>query len=265
MTIRDHRIAFVHIPRTAGTTFGAYLDGLYAGRNVAKFYADASHPVVNEKVEAFRRLDAGEKASYALLRGHFVYGFDGGESGCRYVTLLREPVARLVSYYFYALKEPMNYLHAYLLQRRIGLEQFLTSDASIDLDNYQVRAVSGAAFGSSRERVSGAHLELAKRNLVERFAAFGLTERFDASMQHFSRRFGWAPAPQQRRNEGAYGRDVALGDACRACVEEKNRFDIELYRFAQAHFESVAASGGGRDADRSADRTADHAVHTTRS
>ncbi|WP_262054874.1 hypothetical protein, partial [Burkholderia thailandensis] len=187
------------------------------------------------------------------------------ESGCRYVTLLREPVARLVSYYFYALKEPMNYLHAYLLQRRIGLEQFLTSDASIDLDNYQVRAVSGAAFGSSRERVSGAHLELAKRNLVERFAAFGLTERFDASMQHFSRRFGWAPAPQERRNEGAYGRDVALGDACRACVEEKNRFDIELYRFAQAHFESVAASGGGRDADRSADRTVDHAVHTTRS
>lgn len=150
MTNHDHRIAFVHIPRTAGTTFGVYLDGLYAGRDVAKFYADDAHPVVNEKLDAFRRLEAGEKASYALLRGHFVYGFDGGESGCRYVTLLREPVARLVSYYFYALKEPMNYLHTYLLQRRIGLESFLMSDASIDLDNYQVRAVSGAAFGSSR-------------------------------------------------------------------------------------------------------------------
>ncbi|AJX31017.1 sulfotransferase family 2 domain-containing protein [Burkholderia oklahomensis] len=264
MTTHGHRIAFVHIPRTAGTTFGAYLDELYAGRDAAKFYADESHPVVNEKVDAFRRLDAGEKASFALLRGHFVYGFDGGESGCRYVTLLREPVARLVSYYFYALKEPMNYLHAYLLQRRIGLEQFLTSDASIDLDNYQVRAVSGATFASPRERVTHAHLEMAKHNLVERFAAFGLTERFDASMQRFSRQFGWPLAPQARRNEGAYGRDLALGDACRACVEEKNRFDIELYRFAQAHFESAAA-GGGEGADRSADRAADHAIHTTRS
>lgn len=265
MTNHDHRIAFVHIPRTAGTTFGAYLDGLYAGRDVAKFYADDAHPVVNEKLDAFRRLAAGEKASYALLRGHFVYGFDGGESGCRYVTLLREPVARLVSYYFYALKEPMNYLHTYLLQRRIGLESFLMSDASIDLDNYQVRAVSGAAFGSSRERVSGAHLALAKRNLVERFAAFGLTERFDASMRRFARQFGWAPAPRERRNEGAYGRDVELGDACRAYVEEKNRFDIELYRFAQAHFDSAAASGDDGRADRSAERPADHAVHTTRS
>lgn len=264
MTNHDHRIAFVHIPRTAGTTFGAYLDGLYAGRDVAKFYADDAHPVVNEKLDAFRRLEAGEKASYALLRGHFVYGFDGGESGCRYVTLLREPVARLVSYYFYALKEPMNYLHTYLLQRRIGLESFLMSDASIDLDNYQVRAVSGAAFGSSRERVSGAHLALAKRNLVERFAAFGLTERFDASMRRFARQFGWAPAPRAAQRGRVRARRRAWRRMPRV-RRGKNRFDIELYRFAQAHFESAAASGDDGRADRSADRPADHAVHTTRS
>ncbi|PCE22685.1 sulfotransferase family protein [Paraburkholderia acidicola] len=253
MTTNDHRIAFVHIPRTAGTTFGVYLDGLYAGRKAAKFYADELHPVVNAKVDAFRELDADEKASFELLRGHFVYGFDDGESGCRYLTLLREPVARLVSYYFYALKERTHYLHTYLFQRRIGLERFLMSDASIDLDNSQVRAISGATFASSRERVTEAHLELAKRNLLERFAAFGLTEQFDVSMQRFSRAFGWPLPAQERRNEGAYARDMTLSDACRAYVEEKNRFDIELYRFATAHFESAAAYS---------ERAADPAIQT---
>lgn len=238
MTLQTERIAFVHIPRTAGTTFGEHLDRLYAGAKIAKFYADAEHPVVNGQIDAFRALDKAGKASHAMLRGHFYYGFDDGESDCRYVTLLREPVSRLVSYYFYALKEPLNYLHLYLSQRRIGLEQFLTSETSIDLDNFQVRAISGVHFDSPRARVGLEHLEIAKCNLVERFTAFGLTERFDESMQRFSARFGWPPLPTGRCNEGAYERNLALSDMCREHVEHINQFDIELYRFACKMFDA---------------------------
>jgi len=241
MTANAERIAFVHIPRTAGTTFGEHLDRLYAGGRTVKFYADAEHPVVNGGIDAFRALSKAEKAAHAMLRGHFLYGFDGGESGCSYVTLLREPVSRLVSYYFYALKEPINYLHAYLFQRRIGLERFLTSESSIDLDNFQVRAISGAHFESPRARVRPEHLEMAKCNLVERFAAFGLTERFDESMQRFSARFGWPLPPTARRNEGAYARDLPLSEPCRAHVEHNNRFDIELYNFAYQLFDAEQA------------------------
>jgi hypothetical protein len=255
MTPQAERIAFVHIPRTAGTTFGEHLDRLYAGDTVAKFYADAEHPVVNGRIDAFRALEKTSKASHAMLRGHFHYGFDDGESGCHYVTLLREPVSRLVSYYFYALKEPLNYLHAYLFQRRIGLERFLTSEASIDLDNFQVRAISGAHFESPRARVGPEHLEMAKRNLKERFAAFGLTEHFDESMQRFSARFGWPALPASRRNEGAYARDLALSEACRTHVEHANRYDIELYRFACRLFDAAVP----------ASRLAVHETDTTRS
>ncbi|MFP3506148.1 sulfotransferase family 2 domain-containing protein [Burkholderia sp. SIMBA_062] len=241
MTASASRIAFVHIPRTAGTAFGEHLDRLHAGARIAKFYVDDEHPVVNGRINAYRALDEAEKASYAMLRGHFPYGFDDSERGSRYVTLLREPVSRLVSYYFYALKEPLNYLHAYLFQRRIGLERFLASDASIDLDNAQVRAISGAHFDSPRDRVGPEHLEMAKHNLVERFAAFGLTERFDESMRRFSSRFEWPAAGVQRRNEGSYARDLTLSPSCREHVEHTNRFDIELYRFALERFDLEAA------------------------
>ncbi|UVM49095.1 MULTISPECIES: sulfotransferase family protein [unclassified Pseudomonas] len=243
MSLANPRIAFVHIPRTAGTSFGTMLDDLYCGSQSAKFYGDEQSSVVNEKIDAFRNLSASEKAGFDMLRGHFVYGFDSDLRDIHHVTLLREPIQRLISFYFYALKDRSNYLHSYLLQRRLGLEQFLQSDASIDLDNYQVRAISGARFGSVRERVSQRHLDEAKYNLVERFTAFGLTEQFDRSMNRFARDFMWDLPQLERQNEGAYGPDVTLSESCLSYVTERNQFDMELYGFAKDLFESTADAG----------------------
>ncbi|PCE33711.1 sulfotransferase family 2 domain-containing protein [Burkholderia ubonensis] len=235
------RIAFVHIPRTAGTTFGVALDALYEGRRIEKFYGDGDGGVANHRIDAFRALDAGEKDDVDLLRGHFVYGFDAGLRDVRHVTLLRDPVRRLISFYFYALKERGNYLHAYLKQRRMGLEQFLASDVCLDLDNYQVRAISGAQFASVREPVEQRHCDDAKRHLEREFAAFGLTEQFGRSIELFNRTFGWTLPADGHRNAGGYAADLALSDACLQRVREKNRFDIELYAFAASLFESRAS------------------------
>ncbi|MEA9997082.1 sulfotransferase family 2 domain-containing protein [Pseudomonas sp. 10B1] len=243
MSLANPRVAFVHIPRTAGTSFGTLLDELYCGRQSAKFYGDEQSSVVNEKIDAFRCLSASAKAGFDMLRGHFVYGFDSDLRDVHHVTLLREPTQRLVSFYFYALKDRSNYLHSYLLQRRLGLEQFLQSDATIDLDNYQVRAISGVRFRSVRERVSQRHLDEAKYNLVERFTAFGLTEQFDQSMNCFARKFMWDLPHLERKNEGAYGPDVTLSESCLNYITDRNQFDMELYSFAKDLFESTADAG----------------------
>ena len=101
-----------------------------------------------------RESDSLGHAAFTVLKGHFVFEFDRSLTGFNYVTLLRHPVDRLISYYFYALRDRRHYLHSLLVQRRIRLEQFLLSELSIELDNYQVRAVCGAAFASPRERVT---------------------------------------------------------------------------------------------------------------
>jgi hypothetical protein len=235
------KVAFVHIPRTAGTTFGKILDNLYKEKKVARFYADEHGNVANDEIGRFRNLDAETKNSYDLLRGHFVFGFDQDLKGFRYVTLLRDPVQRLISYYFYALQDRTNYLHAYLMQRRIPLEDFLTSGLSIELDNYQVRAISGAAFSSTRERVTHEHYELAKRNLAKRFASFGLIERFGESIAEFSRLFGWRIADFQPHNLGSYSKDLELSKGAMETLVAANRFDIDLYAYARDLFEARLA------------------------
>ncbi|ORC49122.1 hypothetical protein B2G74_13775 [Burkholderia sp. A27] len=241
MSAERLRIAFVHIPRTAGTTFGVALDALYADRRIAKFYGDDDGGVANRRIDAFRALDPRDKNDVDLLRGHFVYGFDTGLNGVRHVTLLRDPLRRLISFYFYALKDRGNYLHAYLKQRRMGLEQFLTSDVCLDLDNYQVRAISGAQFASVREPVAQQHCDDAKWHLEREFVAFGLTEQFDRSIGLFNHTFGWNLPAIEQRNVGGYAADLTLSDECLQLVREKNRFDIELYQFAAGLFESRAS------------------------
>lgn len=243
------RIAFVHIPRTGGMSFGAILNALYERQEVCDFYGDDTHSVVNDKLDHFRTLDTERKNAYAVLKGHFAFEFDRDLSGFRYVTLLREPLRRLISYYFYALKERRNYLHPLLMQRRLKLETFLTSDLSIELDNYQVRAVCGAALLDPLLRVTEEHLELAKHNLREGFAAFGLTECFERSMEEFASQFGWdLPGVERRNSGGDRARNVELSGPCAALVGERNRFDIELYRYARQLFAARIGRNGGEAA-----------------
>lgn len=230
------KIVFVHIPRTGGITFGEILRTVYAGSEICSFYGDEIRSVANEKIQQFSSLDAARKNRYALLKGHVVFDFDRSLEGFHYVTLLRKPLDRLISYYFYALREKSHYLHALLLQRRLKLEQFLLSDLSIELDNYQVRAVSGAAFPGVRARVNREHLELAKHNLRERFASFGLSESFERSMLEFARVFGWSLPPFGHTNRGQY---VGKPDLPAHVLEEtahRNRFDLQLYHYAEELF-----------------------------
>lgn len=236
------RVAFVHIPRTAGTAFGRMLESVYEGRAIADFYADANDPVVNARIERFLALEQAAKDSFALLKGHFVRGFDPALAAVQHVTLLREPLPRLVSYYFYALREDRHYLHPYLMQRRLGLEAFLASDASLDLDNYQVRAVSGCRFESARERVTQAHCDEAKRQLEHGFAAFGLMERLDESLALIARTVGWRLPPTIRANTGSYDPALVISEPCRERFLQKNRFDVELLAFARELFDRRLAA-----------------------
>jgi hypothetical protein len=236
MSPEHPKILFVHIPRTGGMTFGEILRTLYDGHGICSFYGDETGSVANDKIHRFVSRDAAEKNRFAVLKGHVVFGFDPSLTGFQPVTLLRKPLERLVSYYFYALRNRHHYLHAFLMQRKLRLEPFLVSELSIELDNYQVRAVSGAAFSTSRERVNRDHLELAKRNLRERFAAFGLSESFDRSMLEFARRFGWCLPPFGRENRGEYAGQPELSAEGLAHVTRRNQFDIELYQYAEELF-----------------------------
>src|SRR5216684_3843830 len=93
---------YLHIPKTAGTTFTAILDRQFSAEQIcpAQLWPD----LVRIPPERLRQ--------YRLLRGHFYYCVRAvlPPDTC-FATLLRDPVERSLSHYSHIMRESGHYLH----------------------------------------------------------------------------------------------------------------------------------------------------------
>ena len=246
----EPRFVFVHIPKTAGTTLTTVLRKNEPGKRIRHLGNVFKGGGGTKRGATFERLgDANGQAfdGVKIFTGHVPLGISEyfpDHLDVRYFTFLRDPVDRTLSHYFQVRE---------ISQRRTGskteplapeatLEEALASDHIHD--NLHTRMLSGEAepFG----KVDEAMLEAAKRNLGERVAFFGLTERFDASLVLAKRRLGLktilyrpgASSASRGRVNASRPRGGAvpaeLIEAARSC----NRFDLELYDYAKELFEA---------------------------
>jgi hypothetical protein len=218
-------VAFVHIQKTAGTSM----------KFILKHSFGLAHCDVNPIDPAPGRIFARE--DLALVRRVYprLWSISGHEiveptrhlgAAATPCTMLREPVARMISHY-----------QDKKIRGRSGLDisGFLDDPAQHD---FQVRKIAG-----------GPDLEKAKALLDERYFFVGLTERFAASMRLFAR---VCPYPvdlrAQRQNsarDDSIGRQLRGDPALMARIREANRLDAALYRFVDETLlpQRLAAAG----------------------
>jgi hypothetical protein len=221
---------FLHIPKTAGTTLNHIMERHYPPHQIFSF-----GPV--DGVEAFTQLPLEQRHAFRLVRGHMAFGLHAYvRPPYRYFTMLRKPVERVISYYYFMLERPEHYLHNSLHENRMGLEAFVASGWSTMAENAQTRMLSGVyhgppGFGELDETV----LEAAKRNLREQFVTVGLTERFDESLLLLRRYLGWNKIYYQRQNvtrKRPSRRQISPQTL--AVIRAHNQLDLELYDYARA-------------------------------
>lgn len=107
MQVRD--VVHIHIPRTAGSSLHAHLIGALSGSGIT------------------------------LKTGHFFWNDHPPEEGRVFFTVLREPVARVVSALQYIAGNPQHQDHQ--LYHTGGASAFL--NASATLSDFQVKALAG--------------------------------------------------------------------------------------------------------------------------
>ncbi len=246
-------LIFFHIPKTGGVTmdrviehclldqyFNAYLevpDTALLVRSTAKV-AKMFHQLPIER----------QRAVCCLIGSSFAMDVDTiFDRPSKFFTIVRHPVDRVISHFFYI--RITSRMPCYPFIKDLTLEQYLDSGIGLDHDNHQMRMLSGcpeldAPWDLEGRKISTPpverrHLEMAKRNIEERFIAAAPLEEFAALVWFFKRLYGW-PFHRvlfQIHNETPNRPKLeAVSEATRKRLETLNQYDIELYGWVKARF-----------------------------
>lgn len=241
----DDVLFFLHIPKTGGISMQTILESHFESEEICPLHTFATR-------EKFEQYPPEHQARWRLVRGHMRYGsfspvyrFVTQNPIC--VTVLREPIKRVVSEYRHILRHPQNWLHEEFVNQQVSLKEYVTNPKYAYLaTNYQTFMLTGTIRGSlfmdrtkDREPLlsDAARLALAKQRL-EQYAFVGLTEQYEASVALLAFTFDWEPPQEIPYLNTAPTKTVLdeLDAATRAALVACNALDLELYRFAEALF-----------------------------
>jgi glycosyltransferase involved in cell wall biosynthesis len=236
------RALFLHIPKTAGSTLLRILEREYEGSPQLRLYRPLEGPAA--LVRAVADLPEAERRAFRLVAGHMAFGIHALLPGpSTYVTLLRDPVDRVVSHYHYTRSRPDDPGHARALEGVRSLEDYVHRSPYARLVNDGQTRLLGFRLEVGPVVPDREALARAKDVLDRDDVVVGLQDRFDESLLLMVRAFGWGYPAVIDDN---VGRDrPRLEDLAPSTVElirEHNALDVELYEHARRRVERDLAS-----------------------
>ena len=236
-------VAFVHIPKTGGSTLTSMFIRAYskAGlHDAGNCFRGEQHGGKQEE-----KIARAGSANASVTAGHATYGMYRKHlpPDTRYVTFLREPVARVVSHWYRHRRRtgtPRDYDRPVVTDT---IEEALEI-GMVEVDNLATRLLCGAE--SPYADLPPNALDDAKANLRS-FAFVGIQERFDESVALLQRTLGIGPVAYgepQRVSRRRAGR-LELTEDQLALIAAHNQLDVELYEFGKGLFERAVADADG--------------------
>src|SRR5437764_9006049 len=215
MLNQSEALIFLHIPNTGGST-------LY--RILERHFSPAETVTLDTPgVARFKTLPAVERGQYRLIQGHLFFGLHRFiPRASTYITFLRRPVERVLSFYYYARSTPDHYLYSQLVSERLDLKTLLAREVTLELRNEQTRLLAGDEWEDPQRVVTRAALKQAQANLQTHFRVVGLLEEFDASLLLLRRAFGWR-FPFYVKENVTKEKETFLDAETRGLIEEANR------------------------------------------
>jgi len=234
-------VIFLHIRKTAGSTLNKIIEHQYKRTSIFS--------LAENSIDEFKKLPATRREKIMVLKGHMHFGaHEFLPRPSIYITMLRDPVDRIISHYYMIIRSPNDVLHNEVVSRRMSLKDFVSSGLTGELENAQTKLLSGVeeadAIGSF-EQCSNEMLEIAKKNLQEHFAVVGLSERFDESLILLKRAFGWGNIFYIKQHVGTNRpKTEDIPKEALNLIEKHNELDINLFRYAKEVFDETIRQQG---------------------
>lgn len=212
----DKLTVFLHIPKTGGTTLGNIIKNRVALE--PNQLVHLSHEDIYAKYE---HAAEAEKAEVKVVIGHLLFGVhELFPKPPVYFTMLREPVDRVISLYYF-LKDYPGYYQDHM--KNMSFEEYLDWDPQAK--NGQATLISGQ-FPPT--------LETTLENL-ETFAFIGLTEMFNESLYLLNKKFDWSVYNYKKANITKSRPAVhQVPDHILKKIERYNEMDIQIYNKVKA-------------------------------
>ena len=226
----NEAVIFLHLPKTAGTTVNRLIEWEY---RLSEMYS--IDPVLFEWSAAhLRKLTRDRLKKIRMFKGHMLFGLhEVLPQPATYITVLRDPVDRVISAFYFMRSYKFHPLHWKLRRENWTLEDFVRRTKR---DNVQSKIVAGADYNlpCTREVV-----DKAKHNLRHHFSVVGLSERLEESLALMKIRFGWRLSSYSSFNvTRARPKKRDLPASTLELIQQSNAFDIELYECGREVFEN---------------------------
>jgi hypothetical protein len=224
-------LIFLHIPKTAGTTLNRIIEWQYNPLSI--FTIDPYR--IRATAERLKRLPEARRRRLRMVRGHLYYGIhEFLPQGATYITMLREPVARFLSSYYFLQRRPLHPMHRKVKSEKIGIEDFIR--LTPHRQNLQCSLIAGI---KSNGKFDDHALEIAKDNLVKSFSVVGISERFEESLMLIAKTFDWQIPYYENRKVAKTRPKVESSEI--EMIKEHNRLDLDLYEFGKSLLEASLA------------------------
>jgi len=232
-------LIFLHLMKTGGHTLHKLMRHKY---DVTRRFYYSQRP--GRTLADFQALTVEQRDRLRFIHGHLDFGFhEMLNQPCTYVTLLRHPIKRIVSLYYFVYFHPSRYDP--VNNPPISFRDYISPERIL-VDNGQTRKIAGQAsqdfpFGGCTSEL----LDIAKRNLRDRFLMVGITERFDESLVMLRHLVGLNTLLHTRANTNpAKPKSDPLSEADIELAIAHHQFDLELYDYGNQLLDQQIASLG---------------------
>ncbi|MFM0248799.1 Wzt carbohydrate-binding domain-containing protein [Paraburkholderia sediminicola] len=222
-------VLFSHIPKTGGTS-------------LHKLFEQAAEGDCTEQIKSMQYSKAlAAYSRYSIISGHF--WFAPGEKMSRArtnVTMLRNPLDRALSHYFFSKNDVGTSVGGSLIEGRLDLMEYISSvepSMLTAVSNFQTKLLAPLGGSNPGEGVDCDLLVAAKKALDE-FDLVGVYEDFDDSVNLILHECGFSPvdAVPKERVTSSRAKFSDLPYEAKRRLEELNYLDLELYSYAQKRF-----------------------------
>lgn len=241
---------YLHIPKSAGTSVRHLFQAVFRER----------------LVEVYGDLSGVQYMPDSVLFGHFCFGAHNGlrDAAPSYMTLFRDPVERVISWYRHQLRDVNMRFYRDIRENGLSLGEIIERGLAHEVNNHSVRTIcSDAVYEWQRNRSlrvvwtnsppnelqrngggklagnklyqysSVRHLKLACERIRRYFCFVGVVERVDLLINFLAEQTDKTPELKVPNENVAPNPDVQVDAQTVDLIKRANRLDYELFEMVQ--------------------------------